>query len=84
MKLALSLNDCAKRLANVVRGPRFDLFVDLRPGATRASSPGRVAACYFTTGGHCMKQPLPETAVMMIGFLPRTETGGMMIGYSAS
>ena len=84
MKLALSLNDCAKRLANVVRSPRFDLFVDLRPGATRASSPGRMAACYFTTGGHCYGQQLPETAVMMIGFLPKTETSGMLIGYSAS
>lgn len=84
MKTFLSLNDCATRLADTVRSPRFDLFIDIRPGATRATSPGRMAACYFTTGGHCHGQQLPETAVMLIGFLPRTESGGMLIGYSAS
>ena len=81
----LSLNDCAARLAATVRSPRFDLFLDLRPGATRATSPGRMGSCYFTTGGHCHGHSLPETAVMMIGFAHRSQTAtNLMTVYSAS
>lgn len=82
---SLSLNGCAARLAETVRSPRFDLFLDLRPGATRASSPGRMGSCYFTTGGHCHGHALPETAVMMMGFLHRSNAAtNLMTVYSAS
>ena len=85
MNSTLSLNDCAKRLADTVRGPRFELFLDLRPGVSPKDSPGRFGSCYFTTGGHCLGQALPETAAMMRGFIHRGFKGnGMMLAYSAS